>query len=324
MHIPGTELDVSALCIGGSVFGWTADSAESHRLLDSFVAHGGNLVSSAANYSEWADGNVGGESESIIGSWFASRRRRDALIICTKQGLPFGQERGGFSGADLLRRTDLALARLQTDYIDIVSLQCLPSQEPLDEAFEACEKLVAAGKVRYLGASNMSPAQLRAAGSRADRLGAPRIRVLENHYSLLSRSKYEGELQATCEEQTVFSLPYWGLEKGFLTGKYSSGAAVDSPRVKRYNPASYVSERSLAILRLLDEIGQETGTSAATVALLWLKRRSMVASVMASARNHDQLRHLLPVLTLNLNQSQMERLTAVSRGEQAPLPGAVG
>lgn len=323
MRLPGTELELSPLGLGGNVFGWTADRDAAFDLIDAFVSQGGNLLNSAANYSEWAEGNHGGESESIIGEWIAARRTRQSLVVCTKQGIPFGVEKGGFRAADMIRRTDLALRRLRTDYIDIVNLQCLPTQEPTDETFAAFESLISSGKVRYFGASNMSPEQVRSAAHRAAKRGAPRLRVLENHYSLLTRSKYEGELQAACKDHDVWSLPYWGLEKGFLTGKYVSGQVVDSPRAARYDPASYLNDRSLRILSVLSEIGAELAVSQAAVALLWLKQRPMVASVLASARNLNQLEHLLPVLTRNLSAAQAQMLTDASSSDEVPLSGAV-
>lgn len=300
-------LDVSTLCLGTNVFGWTADEAASHAVLDAYVAGGGTFVDTADIYSAWIEGNRGGESEAIIGSWIAQHPdQRDDLVIATKcsQLAP----NTGLGRDAILAAADASLQRLQTDRIDLFWAHYDDPGTPLEETLATFGELIDAGKVRAIGASNYSGPRLAEALAIADREGLPRYTALQPHYNLVEREEYETTLAPVVAEHGLAVVPYFALAKGFLTGKYRpGGAAVDSPRAG--SAASYLEQGGAEVLEALDAVAAAHGTTVAAVALAWLAAQPHVASPIASARTVEQLEDLLPVNTITLTGDELAQLT---------------
>ncbi len=304
-----SDLDVSRLCLGGNVFGWTADEDASFAVLDAYTAAGGNFVDTADVYSAWGDGHVGGESETVIGRWLRARGNRDRVVVATKVGML------GVGGLDNLRADTIATAaenslrRLGVDHIDLYYAHQDDPETPQEETLAAFDALVRAGKVRYVAASNYSAERLTSALAVAEREGFARYVALQQHYNLVDRS-YEGDLADVVAAHGLSSAPYWSLAKGFLTGKYRPGVEVASVRATA--ASKYLDERGLRILAVLDEVAEAHGTTVAAVALAWLADRPTVAAPIASARTAEQVAELLPALELELKADEIGRLTAAS------------
>ncbi|WP_433266508.1 aldo/keto reductase [Actinosynnema sp. CS-041913] len=304
-----SDLDVSRLSLGGNVFGWTADEEASFAVLDAYVEAGGNFVDTADVYSAWGQGHVGGESETIIGRWLRARGNRDRVVVATKVGML------GVGGLDNLKPATIAtavensLTRLGVDHIDLYYAHQDDLETPQEEALAAFDALVKAGKVRHIAASNFTAARLTSALRVSEREGFARYVALQQHYNLVDRS-YEGELSAAVADAGLSSAPYWSLARGFLTGKYRPGVAVESVRATA--ASKYLDDRGLRILAALDEVAAARDTTVAAVALAWLADRPTVAAPIASARTVAQLADLLPALELELKADEMAKLTAAS------------
>ncbi len=309
-RIASTELEVFPLCLGGNVFGWTADERASHAVLDAYVAAGGNFVDTADVYSAWIPGNSGGESETILGRWMRARGNRDRMVIATKVGkAPWLR---GLSAKTIHEAIDGSLARLQTDRIDLYYAHCDDEATPLDETLRAFDALVRAGKVRYVAASNYRAPRLAEALSISRREGLARYVAVQPGYNLMERDEYEGALAELCAREGLSCIPYYALAQGFLTGKYRPG--VSSVDTKRGGAAAkHVGPRGDAVLAALDAIAAARRTTVAAVALAWLVSRPTVAAAIASARTLEQLAGLLPVAGLSLGDEELARLDAASR-----------
>lgn len=304
-----SELSLFPVCLGGNVFGWTADRDTSFAVLDAYVEAGGNFVDTADSYSAWIPGNSGGESETIIGEWLASRGDRDRVVIATKVG-SLGSRRG-LSAANIRLAVEDSLRRLRTDYIDLYWAHIDDRETPLEETLGAFDALVREGKVRDIGASNYGPERLAEALAISDREGLARYVALQQHYNLLER-EYEGELRDVVAANGLVSTPYFGLARGFLTGKYRPGVEVDSARAG--SASEYLSsERALRVLDALDGVAAERGVAPATVALAWLAAQPTVAAPIASARTVEQLVPLLAVAELKLGEEELALLDEASR-----------
>ncbi|MBY8848624.1 aldo/keto reductase [Saccharothrix longispora] len=302
-----SDLDVSRLCLGGNVFGWTADEEASFAVLDGFTRAGGNFVDTADSYSMWAEGHVGGESERVIGRWLASRGNRDEVVVATKVGMLRGLD--GL-GADVVERAaEDSLRRLGVDHIDLYYAHRDDPGTPQEETLAAFDRLVRAGKVRHVAASNYTAERLASALEVSRREGLASFVALQQPYNLVDRA-YEGPLREVVASAGLSSAPYWGLAKGFLTGKYRPGATVEGPRAAA--ASKYLDERGLRVLRALDEVAGARGTTQAAVALAWLADRPTVAAPIASARSAEQLEALLPALELELTAAERDALTAAS------------
>ena len=306
-HLPGTDLQVFPLCLGSNVFGWTADEAESFAVLDAYAAAGGNFVDTADVYSSWVPGHAGGESERIIGKWMASRRPRD-IVVATKVGMLSGLE--GLAAGTIRKAADASLARLGVERIDLYYAHRDDPKTPIEETLRAFDGLVRAGKVRYVAASNYTAPRLAEALAVSAREGLVRFVALQPHYNLMHRGEFEGDLAATCSRHELGCVPYFGLAKGFLTGKYRPGAAVASARAD--SARAYLDDRGSRVLRVLDELAAVHRTTVAAVALAWLAAQPAVVSPIASARTAAQLADLLPMATLGLAADEIARLTAAS------------
>ncbi|MFI6857286.1 aldo/keto reductase [Streptomyces sp. NPDC050416] len=304
-----SDLEVFPLALGGNVFGWTADEAQSFAVLDAYTAAGGNFVDSADVYSAWADGNQGGESETVLGKWLTSRGNRADVVVATK--VSQHPQFQGLSPANIKAAADASLRRLGTDYIDLYYTHYDKPDVPVEEIIGALDELVTTGKVRYIAASNISAERLRASLEFSDREGLARYVALQPHYNLVSRDTYEGELQDLAARTGLAAVPYYALASGFLTGKYRPGTSVDSARAG--GAAQHLqTERGRRVLDALDEIAAAHDVPVATVALAWLAAQPTVVAPIASARTVEQLPALIGVGELTLTEAEAGRLTEAS------------
>ena len=304
-----SSLQVFPLCLGGNVFGWTADEDQSFAVLDAYMAAGGNFVDTADAYSHWVPGNEGGESETVIGKWLAARGNRSDVVVATKVGALPGYK--GLSAHTIKAAAEESLRRLGTDYIDLYYTHFDDETVPVEEIITALDELVKEGKVREIAASNIGPERLRASLEFSEREGLARYVALQPHYNLVSRDTYEGELQDTAARAGLAAVPYFALASGFLTGKYRPGTTVDSARAG--SVAGHLeSERGQRVLAALDTVARERDAEIATVALAWLASRPTVAAPIASARTVEQLPALLALADLRLTDDELATLTEAS------------
>jgi aryl-alcohol dehydrogenase-like predicted oxidoreductase len=298
-----TDLDVFPICLGGNVFGWTADEDESRAVLDAYAAAGGNFIDTANSYLV-----EHGQSETIIGRWLDGRPDRDEIIVATKVGGGRGPTRN-LRPETIETEARASLERLRTDRIDLYYAHFDDEDTPLEDSLRAFDALVRAGVVRHLGASNYSPERLAAALSLQRDLGLAEFTVLQPHYNLVER-EFERTLLPVAEEWDLAVLPYYGLARGFLTGKYRPGADdIDSPRAEAAR--AYLDKGGAAALEALDEVAAAHGTTPAAVALAWLRARPRVVAPIASARDTRQLEDVLAAATLELTPDEVERLSVV-------------
>ena len=302
----GSDLEVSRLCLGGNVFGWTANEQESFAVLDAFTEGGGTFIDTADVYSVWVDGNRGGESEEILGRWMASRGNRDSVVLATK--VAKHPDLRGLSPANVRTALEGSLTRLGTDVIDLYYAHEDDEATPLEETLGVFDELVREGKVRALGASNFSAARLAESLAVSERDGLASYVAVQPPYNLVQRDEYEGELAGVVTGHGLSCVPYSGLASGFLTGKYRPGTSVDSPRAG--TAGKYLDDRGTALLGVLDDVAGAHGTSVAAVSLAWLVAQAGVTSAIASARTPEQLAELLPVDALQLTDEEVARLDA--------------
>lgn len=313
--------------LGTNVFGWTADEPTSFDLLDRFVDAGLNALDTADVYSTWAPGNRGGESETIIGNWMKARGARDRVMLATKVGMDMGEGRTGLKAGYIQEAVEASLRRLQTDHIDLYFAHQDDLEVPLDETLEAFDRLLEAGKVRAIGASNYEAPRLRQALDVAQARGLARFEVLQPHYNLYDRMAYEVALEEAAVENGLGVVTYFSLAKGFLTGKYRAEPDfAKSERAARAKLETHLDARGLRILAALDEIAAETGGTPAQVALAWLIARPSVTAPIASASKVAQLDELIGAVHLKLDQEAILRLDQAStpklldRDEKIPVP----
>ncbi|MFM7029672.1 MAG: aldo/keto reductase [Micrococcales bacterium] len=304
--LPKTDLSVYPLCLGGNVFGWSANRDESFQVLDRHRELDGNFIDTADVYSAWAPGNSGGESEAIIGAWMRERGARDTTVITTKVAKL--HSRPGLSRANIVAACDDSLRRLQTDHIDLYYAHEDDQSTPLDETLAAFDELQRAGKIRYAAASNYTAERLKQAADTAHNLGLAGYVALQNQYNLMERTEFESDSQPILAKLGLSALPYFSLAMGFLTGKYQPGVEVESQRAGGVE--HYRNERGWAVVSALDEIARDTGSTPSAVALAWLRANHTVSAPIASARTVNQLEQIMPIVTLDA--SQVDRLTAVS------------
>jgi aryl-alcohol dehydrogenase (NADP+) len=299
-RIRGIDRDLFPLCLGGNVFGWTADAAQSFAVLDRFVADGGNFIDTADIYA-------GSASETILGDWMAARGNRDDVVIATKVGLGGA----GLAPETIRSHAEASLRRLQTDRIDLYYAHVDDPDTPLAETLAGFDALVREGKVGAIAASNYTPERLAEALAVSDREGLARYVALQPHYNLVERDAYEGPLAELAAREELAVLPYFALAKGFLTGKYRpDGALPDSQRAE--GARAYLDARGIAVLAALDEISAAHATSVAAVSLAWLRAQPTVVAPIASARTPEQLAELLPGAQLELSADELGRLNAAS------------
>jgi len=300
------DLEGYRLGLGANTFGWTADREAAFAVLDAYVDAGGRFVDTADSYGRQS---FVGASETIIGEWFAARGRRDDVVLATKVGsLP---SRPGLSAANITAAVDESLRRLQTDRIDLYWAHKDDPDTPQEETLAAFDGLVRAGKVREIGASNFSAARLESALALSAKEGLAAYVALQPHYNLVERAEFEATLLPVLVEHGLSCVPYFGLARGFLTGKYRPGTTVDSPRAA--GASAYLDDRGLAVLAALDDVAATHGVPQAAVALAWLAAQPTVTAPLASARSTDQLADLLPTLSLTLTDAEVAALSSASR-----------
>lgn len=295
-----TSLQIAPLVLGGNVFGWTVDKRTSFDLLDGFVDAGLNAIDTADVYSAWADGNKGGESETIIGCWLkANRAKRDKVLIFTKIGWDMGADKKGLSARWIIQAVEDSLRRLQTDRIDLYQSHRPDPTTSYEETLGAYEKLLKAGKVRAIGASNLTAAQLSDALRVAAEKGLPRYETLQPEYNLYDRSGFDGALREFVIREGLGVITYYSLASGFLSGKYRS--KEDLPKSQRGSGITkYLNVRGTAILQALDEVAKRNDAKPAEVALAWLIAREGVTAPIASATSREQLDSLVRATRLTL------------------------
>jgi aryl-alcohol dehydrogenase-like predicted oxidoreductase len=299
-----TDLSVFPICLGGNVFGWTAEEPQSHAVLDAYARAGGNFIDTANSYLV-----EHGRSETIIGRWLADRGNRDELVLATKVGGGQGPVRN-LRAETIEREARASLERLHTDRIDLYYAHFDDERTPLEETLRAFDRIVEAGTVRHIGASNYSPQRLTAALELQREHGLAEFTVLQPHYNLVER-EFERTLLPVCEAWDLAVLPYFALAKGFLTGKYRPGGdAVQSPRAEAAE--SYLDKGGAAVLEVLDEVAAAHHATVAAVALAWLLAQPRVVAPIASARTTQQLEEILPAATLQLTRAEVEWLSATT------------
>jgi aryl-alcohol dehydrogenase-like predicted oxidoreductase len=299
-EIGRSGLRVAPLALGGNVFGWTADEAASFAVLDAFVDAGFQLIDTADVYSRWAPGHAGG----------------DRVVLATKVGKPMGDEgsgRAGLSRRWIRQAVHDSLTRLQTDRIDLYQSHDDDAATPLEETMAAFGELIAEGKVRAIGASNFTAARLAEANAVAARLGVPRYECLQPHYNLVERKVYEDELEPLCRAEGLGVINFFGLARGFLTGKYRSEADL-AKSVRGGGVRKYLAPQPLGVLAALDETAAELGATPAQVALAWQMARPGITAPIASATGVAQLHELLGAARLRLSPAQVARLDGASAG----------
>lgn len=303
-------LTTRPLILGGNVFGWTVEKDASFAILDAFVAGGGRMIDTADMYSAWAPGNQGGESETIIGAWLANRGRRDDVLIATKVGMEV-QGSKGLAPERIAQSVEGSLKRLRTDYIDLYFAHLDDADTPLEDTLAAFDRLVQAGKVRAIGASNYTAERLQQALDISAEKGLASYTVLQPHYNLVERAKFEGPLQQLCEQRNVAVVPYFALASGFLTGKYRSQADL-AGKARGGMVEQYLNQDGLNLLAVMDEVADESDATLAQVALAWLAAQPTVAAPIASATSVAQVDELLGAMRLELQSHQLAALDAAS------------
>jgi aryl-alcohol dehydrogenase-like predicted oxidoreductase len=315
VRIPRTELDVHPLCLGGNVFGWTADAETSSAVLDAYLAAGGDFVDTADSYTWRVEGNSGGDSERVLGDWMAARGVRDRMVVATKVGS--WPERPGLSPENLRAACDDSLRRLRTDHIDLYYAHRDDPDTPIEDTLGAFDELVRAGKIRHVGLSNYSAERLTSVLTVAEQHGLARPVALQPHYNLVERAGYEDELAEVASSADLGVMPYFALAKGFLTGKYRPGDAppdTSGPMAsaRAGGAVAYLDDRGARVLAALDEVAGAHGAPVAAVALAWLAAQPTVTAPIASARSVDQLGTILPMAELTLADDELAALTQAS------------
>lgn len=303
-----SNLDIFPLSLGGNTFGWTSDETTSHAVLDAFVEDGGNHVDSADAYSTWAEGNSGGESETIIGSWLA-KGERERLIVGTK--VSQHPDFRGLSAQNIAAAADASLKRLGTDYIDLYYAHAYDENTPIAESAAAFDDLVRAGKIRHIGLSNFPAEKIDEwfAIAHAEGFNAPV--ALQPKYNLVAREEYETKLAEVATRHNLAVLPYFSLASGLLTGKYRSAADLVG-KARGSMASGFLSDHALSIVDTLVSVADELNAEPATVALAWLRSRNNIVAPVASARNTMQLPALMASATLELSEEQLQILNVAS------------
>lgn len=305
-------LQVSPLCLGGNVFGWTVDEATSFSLLDAWVDVGMNFIDTADVYSRWVPGHTGGESETIIGRWLKHSGRRDQVVIATKVGKDMGDGNVGLAKGYIRSAVEASLRRLQTDVVDLYQSHDDDAATPLEETLGAYAELIRDGKVRAICASNFSAARLTEALEVSRVHGLPRYESLQPLYNLVERAAFEDELEAVCVRHGLGVINFYALASGFLSGKYRTAADLgQSPRGQGI--AKYLDEGGLRVLDALDAVARSCGATPAQVAVAWQIARPSITAPIASATSLDQLAGLVAAARLQLSADAVQRIDAASR-----------
>lgn len=305
-------LKTAPVVLGGNVFGWNVDEAASFEILDRFLEMGFNTIDTANSYSHWVPGNEGGESERIIGNWMKSRGNRSQVTIITKVGSAKGGPRPNVSEKHILEEAEKSLKRLQIEQIDLYLTHNDHEETPVDETLGAYEKLISQGKVKYIGASNMSPERLKESLEASEKNGLPRYQVLQPEYNLYDREGYEKQYEQICQQYQLGVIPYYALASGFLTGKYRSEADFGKSAARGGAMKNYLNPRGLKILDALDKVAKKYEVSQAGVALSWLLHQPSITAPIASATKTSHFTAFEEAARLELDQEDIDLLSEAS------------
>ena len=300
INLANTDLTVYPLCLGGNVFGYSSDKQNSEAVLSFYADNGGNFIDTADMYSQWAPGHIGGESETIIGDWMAKRGNRQKMIIATKVSKL--DTRPGLKAANIKAACDESLKRLKSDYIDLYYAHQDDLDTPIEESLGAFDELIKAGKVRYIAASNFTPERLQESLNISKANGLSSYIASQDQYNLLDR-EYEKGLMPTIEKNNLSQIPFYGLARGFLTGKYRPGVSVESIRASGV-ASNYANERGWNLLSKLDQIAKDKKTTVAAISLAWLRAQPTVATPIASATKLEQIKEIMPIVELSSQELQ--------------------
>lgn len=315
VSIGSSPLRIARIAFGGNIFGWTVDEKQSFTLIDAFLDRGFNCIDTADYYSRFAEGLDGGESETVIGNWLAQGGgRRDRIVLCTKVGLEMGPGKQGLSAAYIAEAVDACLRRLQTDHIDLLISHRDDPDTPIEETLGAYQKLIDAGKVRAIGASNFSAERLAESLKVSEQSGLPRYQSLQPLYNLYDRFSYEGALQDVCVENKLSVFPYFALASGFLSGKYRTEADYEGQE-RAFLTRRYLDERGLRILGAMDAVAAKHGVKLPPVALAWLLTRPGVTAPVASATSIAQLDTMAQAVSLKLDADDLASLDRASQAD---------
>ena len=306
-----SDLRIAPIMLGSNVFGWSADQATSFALLDAFVDAGFNAIDTANTYSRWVPGHQGGESETIIGNWLKASGKRGKVVLATKVGEDMGSGRG-LKKSDIIREAENSLLRLQTDRIDIYQTHFDDSVTAPEETLQAYAQLIAQGKVRAIGASNISAARLKNSLDASKRLGIPRYESLQPLYNLYDRKEFEQNYAALCASERIGVITYYSLAAGFLTGKYRSPADTAKNAARGGRVKQYLDDRGLRILKALDEVAARRAATPAQVSLAWLIARPSVTAPIVSATSLKQLADILKAAQIKLSAEDIATLDTAS------------
>lgn len=306
-----TDLHVYPIAFGGNVFGWTINEKQSFDILNSFSNAGFNFIDTADVYSRWVHGNEGGESERMIGKWMKEKKNRHDIVLTTKVGSDMGNGKKGLRKEYIFKAVEDSLKRLQTDYLDLYQTHFDDLDTPVEETLEAYDTLVKQGKIRWIGASNMSVERLKESLATSAEKGFPSYETFQPHYNLYEREAFENGLEPVCLGHNLGVITYYSLESGFLTGKYRSKEDLGkSPRGGGME--RYFNKRGFRILEALDLVAKEYKTTPAAVALAWLIQRPSVTAPIVSATSLSQLDSIIQAPELDLDANAIALLTANS------------
>jgi aryl-alcohol dehydrogenase-like predicted oxidoreductase len=310
-QLGNTDLEVYPITFGGNVFGWTIDQDTSFNILNGFTEAGFNFIDTADVYSKWKPGNQGGESETIIGNWMQDKKNRQDIIISTKVGSEMGPDKKGLSKKYILQAAEDSLKRLKTDYIDLYQTHFDDEITPVQETLEAYDQLIKEGKVRWIGASNISPERLRESLETSERLGLAKYQTLQPEYNLYNRENYEKNYEQIVLDHKLGVLNYFSLASGFLTGKYRSEDDLNKSQ-RGGAVKSYLNDRGFKILKALDIVSEQYSANQASVALAWLIKRNSITAPIASVTSLKQLDDLTRAAELKLNTEDIAILDDAS------------
>ena len=309
--IKNTDIEIAPINFGGNVFGWTLDQQQSFDILDDFTANGFNFIDTANTYAWWLNG-IGGQSETIIGNWLKTRGNREKIIIATKTGSKTKDHPKDISRAHILQSVDESLQRLQTDYIDLYYTHFDDEETPVEETLAAYDEVIKAGKVRYIGVSNISPDRLKESFAVAEKSGLPKYVALQPLYSLVERQGFEKDYASLATKYNLSVFSYFSLAAGFLTGKYRSESDF-SKSVRGKGAAKYLNEKGMHILNALDNVALKHHVQPATIALAWLLAQPLVTAPIVSATSKSQLQTLYLATTISLDTDDLKMLNEASQ-----------